>query len=553
MTQSELLPSGLSGRYQMVRRLGAGGMGAVFLAQQVNLGHRPVAIKVLHHRLLEDPEFLQRFQDEAASTARICHQNVVTVYESGQADDGSPYIAMEFLEGETLRQTLQRRGALPLSACAEILQQVARGLNAAHKIGIIHRDLKPDNVFLTHDGEGKPLAKIVDFGIAKMRESSTHTMTGLTVGTPAYMSVEQASGMRSGDLDGRSDIYSLGIVAYEMVTGRVPFQADTPLACIRKHLSEAPPPPRSIRPDLAIPATVEAVIMKALAKHREERYGSATEFAVEVAAAIKLTAPIPPEMPIVNAATLRRAERPALASSKLGKRIMLVVCLVSVLLSGAVVGWRAFNTHPTESKVAGSPANAPQRAPGITGPQPAPNFSARQPAPELAARQPTPRLNAPQTSQPSTGRPDAQAQALPMEPMDLAPTAAERAALGDSGSQPEAQNGTGSGDANGPAPRRVRFHPGQSSVTLEGSVALGTPYRYLLSARAGQLITANVSSANGNAVFAVKMPDGQYLRRTTDDNPGTEWSARVPGSGDLVIEVSAIRDHSKYVLNVAIE
>ena len=210
--QSEFLPSGFSGRYQIVRRLGAGGMGAVFLAQQVNLGHRPVAIKVLHHRLLEDPEFLQRFQDEAASTARICHQNVVTVYESGQADDGSPYIAMEFLEGETLRQTLQRLGALPPSACAEILQQVARGLHAAHKIGIVHRDLKPDNVFLTHDGEGKPLAKIVDFGIAKMRESSTHTMTGLTVGTPAYMSVEQASGMRSDELDRRSDIYSLGIV-----------------------------------------------------------------------------------------------------------------------------------------------------------------------------------------------------------------------------------------------------------------------------------------------------------------------------------------------------
>jgi serine/threonine-protein kinase len=229
-------------------------MGAVFLAEQIAVGNRPVALKVLSRKLLDDPDFLLRFQNEAASTGRIHHPNVVTIHESGQADDGTPYIAMEFLEGESLRQALARRGQLPVPEVAEILPQAARGLNAAHKLGIIHRDLKPDNIFLTypddaaaplagaHDvgaglvpalpvgiadtgrAQGPPLrrvvVKLVDFGIAKLRESGAHTQTGMVLGTPAYMSFEQASGMRSDELDARSDIYSLGVVTYEMLTGR---------------------------------------------------------------------------------------------------------------------------------------------------------------------------------------------------------------------------------------------------------------------------------------------------------------------------------------------
>jgi serine/threonine protein kinase len=204
-------------------------MGTVFLAQQIGVGNRPVALKVLNRKLLDDPDFLLRFQNEAGSTGRIHHPNVVTIYESAQADDGTPYIAMEFLEGESLHEVLKRRGALPVAEVAEILQQAARGLNAAHKLGIIHRDLKPDNIFLTYpDDVAAPLAgahdalafahdvgaglvpalpvgiadagraqdpplqpvvvKIVDFGIAKLRESGAHTQTGMVLGTPAYMS-----------------------------------------------------------------------------------------------------------------------------------------------------------------------------------------------------------------------------------------------------------------------------------------------------------------------------------------------------------------------------
>jgi serine/threonine-protein kinase len=143
------LASGLSHRYRVVCRLGQGGFGTVFLAQQIAFGNRPVALMVLNRQLLENPDFLLRFQNEAGSTGRIRHQNVVAIYDSGQADDGTPYIAMELLEGESLREALQRRGRLPVPEVAEILQQTAQGLNAAHELGIIHRDLKPENIFLT--------------------------------------------------------------------------------------------------------------------------------------------------------------------------------------------------------------------------------------------------------------------------------------------------------------------------------------------------------------------------------------------------------------------
>jgi len=181
----EQLSAGLARRFRIVRRLGAGGMGTVFLAEQIGVGNRPVALKVLNRTLLDDPEFLLRFRNEAGSAGRIHHPNVVTIHESSQADDGTPYIAMEFLDGAPLREVLKERGALPVAECAEILQQVARGLNAAHKLGIIHRDLKPDNIFLTHGDEGELIVKIVDFGIAKLRESTTHTLTGMLIGTPA--------------------------------------------------------------------------------------------------------------------------------------------------------------------------------------------------------------------------------------------------------------------------------------------------------------------------------------------------------------------------------
>jgi serine/threonine-protein kinase len=306
-------------------------MGAVFLAEQITLGNRPVALKVLNRRLLDDPEFLLRFHNEATSTARIRHANVVTIYESGQSDDGTPYIAMEYLEGETLGHALRARGALPVSECAEILQQVARGLNAAHKLGIIHRDLKPDNIFLTRGDEGEVVVKIVDFGIAKLRESATHTLTGMVIGTPTYISSEQASGMRSDQLDARSDIYSLGVLTYQMLTGRVPFHSDTPLGYVRKHMLEAPPPFRAVAPDLPLSPQLEATVMKALAKDREQRYPTALDFARDFARAASPPSPAESPTPLVptkpvehaipggEAAGLREPEAPLRWADSVGR------------------------------------------------------------------------------------------------------------------------------------------------------------------------------------------------------------------------------------------
>ncbi|HEV2349815.1 MAG TPA: protein kinase [Terriglobia bacterium] len=303
-TQAELEAT-LSQRFRIVRRLGAGGMGTVFLAEQIAVGNRPVALKVLLRKLLDDPEFLLRFQNEAGSTGRIRHPNVVTIYESGQSDDGSPYIAMEYLEGESLRQALKSRGALPVPECAVILQQVARGLGAAHKLGIIHRDLKPDNIFLTRGLEDELVVKVVDFGIAKLRESATHTMTGMVLGTPAYMSFEQASGMRSQDLDARSDIYSLGVVAYEMLTGRVPFHSDTPLGFVSKHLSEQPPPFRAVKPGLPATPQLEQAVMRALAKNRDTRYASVLDFARQFGEAAQMSQETSSNAPLPSTRSVR--------------------------------------------------------------------------------------------------------------------------------------------------------------------------------------------------------------------------------------------------------
>jgi serine/threonine-protein kinase len=178
------LTAGLSRHFRILRRLGKGGMGTVFLAEQLGVGNRPVALKVLNRKFLDDADFLQRFQNEAGSTGRIHHLNIVTIHESAQGDDGTPYIAMEYLEGQPLRDLLHRCGALSVKGTGEILVQAARGLNAAHKLGIIHRDLKPDNSFLTHADEGGLIVKVVDFGIAKLRESAMHTRTGMVLGTP---------------------------------------------------------------------------------------------------------------------------------------------------------------------------------------------------------------------------------------------------------------------------------------------------------------------------------------------------------------------------------
>jgi len=561
--RSQLDPSGFSGRYRMVKRLGVGGMGTVFLAEQVHLGNRPVAIKVLRRRLLEEPDFLQRFRDEATSTACIRHSNVVTVYEAGQSDDGSPYIAMEYLEGETLRQVLEKHGALSLSVCTEILSQIARGLSAAHKLGIIHRDLKPDNIFLTHDDDGRALVKIVDFGIAKMRESSTHTLTGLAVGTPAYMSVEQASGMRSELLDARSDIYSLGIVVYEMLTGRVPFDADTPLAYVRKHLAEPPLPLSSIRPELQALPQLESVVMKALAKDRDNRYRSAAEFAAEFSAVASssIQAPSPvariagqdqsppatshsgadipaaPSLPGVYPASGSQATPLPGPSRKFNRIAGVTVAIFVLLLAAGMARW-TFKQLNGELLINTRDANTRQSARiEDSAPVIATNSVAHTEAPPLPIR-PQPIL--------SGQKPNASGQ----KPNAIL----EHPATDDSRVDAFMRDVDGdvAADFAKGVTRRVRFDPGESSATVENSVLAGIRDHYLIHASAGQVMSASVLSSGNTAVISIHGPDGQYLFHATGVSPKTDWTDRLGETGDFVIEVESTRGIAKYVLNVAV-
>jgi serine/threonine protein kinase len=208
--------------YRIIRLLGRGGMGEVYLAEQLRVGRRLVALKVLNRSCCENPDLMRRFENEAASAGRIHHRNVVTVYESRVTDDGQLYVAMEYVEGFDLGHVIEERRSLPLDEVVEITKQIAAGLGAAHKLGIVHRDVKPGNIMLTRDDDGALVVKVLDFGIARLSEpgsSGTQTKTGVVMGTPDYMSPEQTLGQTGDKIDSRSDIYSLAMVVNEMGQG----------------------------------------------------------------------------------------------------------------------------------------------------------------------------------------------------------------------------------------------------------------------------------------------------------------------------------------------
>jgi serine/threonine-protein kinase len=258
------------GRYRMIRRIGSGGMARVFLAEDMDL-HREVAIKVLQDRYNEDAQFVERFAREARAAAGLNHPNIVAIYDRGQAD-GSYYIAMEYLDGETLKDVILREGPLPERRAIDIALQLLAALRFAHRREVIHRDVKPHNVMVLRDGR----VKVADFGIARAGDSEM-TEAGSIVGTAQYLSPEQARGQHVGP---ESDLYSVGVVLYEMLTGRVPFTGDSAVAIAMKHVQEPPVPPRQIVP--AIPAELEAVVLRAMAKDPSRRYHSADEMGMDL-------------------------------------------------------------------------------------------------------------------------------------------------------------------------------------------------------------------------------------------------------------------------------
>ncbi len=254
------------GPYQIVAPLGEGGMAAVFRAYQPGM-ERYVALKVLPRQLAEDPEFSARFQREARLLAQLQHPHILPVFDFGQAE-GYSFIVMPFVPSGTLTDSMQGQ-PLPLPRVRQVISQVGDALNYAHGRGLVHRDVKPSNVLMDESGN----CLLTDFGLARMVEGSVNlTATGTIMGTPAYMSPEQGAGQT---IDSRSDIYSLGIILYEMATGRVPYKAETPIAVVFMHVSGPLPLPRSLNP--ALPEAVERVILKALAKNPDERYQTAED------------------------------------------------------------------------------------------------------------------------------------------------------------------------------------------------------------------------------------------------------------------------------------
>jgi len=272
-----------AGRYRILKLLGEGGMGQVYLAEHVAIEKR-VALKILRAEFAAKGEIVTRFQQEAISASRIKHPNVLDVFDFGRLENGCFFLAMEFLEGNDLADELSRRRVLDAPSGIRIAMQICRALAAAHANGVVHRDLKPENVFLQRTADGEEIVKIVDFGIAQLRERDAETVqpkrrltrTGMIFGTPEYMAPEQAGGKHA---DPRSDIYSVGIIMYEMFTGAVPFTGDTFLGVLAKHLSEPTPLMNVICPEVGISSSLQRVIMRALEKDPTVRHQTMLEFA----------------------------------------------------------------------------------------------------------------------------------------------------------------------------------------------------------------------------------------------------------------------------------
>jgi serine/threonine protein kinase len=270
-------------KYEILDRIGVGGMGVVYRVRHLTF-NEVCAIKIVNDVIAGDTNFLQRFQKEAVVTRKLRHPNAVRVDDFDYTEDGRPFIVMELVEGKNIGEILQEQGPFRVPRAIRIATQVARALGVAHKLGVVHRDIKPGNILLTTDEQGQETAKVLDFGIAKLREAvgdanAGMTITGMVVGTPLYMSPEQFMGKKAGEeIDGRTDLYSLGVVLYQMVTAQLPFEGDTLYSLMMQHIEGTVRPPHELVPELHIPEALSQVILKAIDKSRDQRFQTAEEF-----------------------------------------------------------------------------------------------------------------------------------------------------------------------------------------------------------------------------------------------------------------------------------
>ena len=354
------------GAYRVIAQIGAGGMGEVWLAEHVALGRR-AAIKVLRPELSSRAEIVARFFNEARAAAAIQDPGIVQIFDFGTSTDGSAYIVMELLEGEPLDRRLARLGALPTADVLRLARQIATSLGAAHARGIVHRDLKPENIFVVRDPEvrGGERAKILDFGIAKLAgTASVKTQTAAMLGTPTYMSPEQCRG--AGQVDARSDVYSLGCVIYRLVTGRAPFDADGAGEIIAMHLRE--PAPRASKIAPLVPRALDELIARCLEKDPEQRFASAAELASELAklvaggdAGAQVAATVVPTagVPVPTTLSSLAVEIPRSPGSARWWYVGLATAALGALATFAIVR-AGTETHDEPAGSGSPPADAPE-------------------------------------------------------------------------------------------------------------------------------------------------------------------------------------------------
>ena len=361
-----LIGTVLAGRYEVVRRIGEGGMGAVYEAKHALIGKR-VAVKVLLEKFHAQSDFVARLLQEARLASSIGHQNIVDVTDFGTTDDGRSFVVMEFLDGESLADLERREAPLPIERSLRIARQAASALGAAHAKGIFHRDVKPENLYLVRRADAD-FVKVVDFGISKAvkpggddgAEAYRLTHTGLLLGTPLYMSPEQARGDE--DLDHRADIWALGVLLYECLTGEVPFRANNYLQIISQVLTHEPLSPSRLRPELGIPDAVDAVVMRAMEKDRARRYQTMAELEGDLERLLAGDQNVGMRPAAVGAAPAVRAAAP--------KRWPLVLLAMAVLAVGVTAALRrpgvAIAPGPTPPPVsaAPSPRAVPADSPG---------------------------------------------------------------------------------------------------------------------------------------------------------------------------------------------
>lgn len=338
----------VNGEYRVVQKIGTGGMGSVYKAEQPEMS-RLVAIKILHPKLTNRQDLASRFRREARAMAQLTHPNTVKVFNYGELEDGSLYIVMEFLEGRNLNRAVKREGPMTVERAIPILIQVCGALQEAHSMGIIHRDLKPENIFLARQMGMEEYPKVLDFGLAKVTEQQMRpgsvnlTQEGMVFGTPEFMSPEQAQGH---PLSGTSDIYSLAVILYEALTGKLPFDARTPMEYIQKHVTQ-PPIPLSVRaPGLRFPKGLDEVIACALQKDPARRYQSAIEFAAAlrpfasgspVVDSIFQMTPAPPRVGTAPAAAPPTPAPKAVMTSPALLATVAIVCLVVGVVIAIVI------------------------------------------------------------------------------------------------------------------------------------------------------------------------------------------------------------------------